>query len=103
VNAAYLLDQIWPVPENDCNEDQKGRSLDGYHLSGEGGLYPGGGKSKFPGDGTSARRAVRSKETHDLNAMSGLFGHQQKVFLNSEFSTPGAKIVSILSIVSDRP
>jgi hypothetical protein len=29
--------------------------------------------------------------------------HQQKVFLNSEFSTPGAKIVSILSIISDRP
>jgi hypothetical protein len=29
--------------------------------------------------------------------------HQEKVFLNLEFSTPGAKIVSILSIIRDRP
>jgi hypothetical protein len=28
--------------------------------------------------------------------------HQEKVFLNSEFSTPGSKIASILSIISDR-
>jgi hypothetical protein len=34
---------------------------------------------------------------------NNLDDHQQKVFFNSEFSTPGAKIVSILSIVSDRP